>query len=78
MLDARFSWSASVHSGCVHRRGELDSTSGVDGRAVAFLVMLLVKQCDSRTVGADLCPVGEGMQARAGVGGSVRVDFVCW
>ena len=77
MLDPRFSRSASVHRGCVHRHGELDSTSGVGGRAVAFLVILLVKQCDSRTVGANLCPVGGGMQVRAGVGGSVRVDFVC-
>ena len=67
-----------MHRECVHWRGELGSTSGVSWRAVAFLVAMLVKRYDSRTMGANLRPVGGGIRARTGVGGSVMVDFVCW
>ena len=38
---------------------------------------IVVNWCASRTVVAKVGPVGSGMRARAGVGGSVRFDFVC-
>lgn len=62
----------------MHRRGEVDSTSAVDGSVVVMVVLSLVNWWVSRTVGANLRPVGSGMRARAGAGGSARVYFVCW
>ena len=43
-----------------------------------MLVGVLVKRWFSRTVGANLCPIGCAMRARDGAGGSDRVDFVFW
>ena len=70
--------SASVQRGCAHRRGELCSTGGVFGSEAFMLVVLLVKRWFLRTVGASLRPIGCGIRARDGVGGSDRVDFVYW
>ena len=60
MPEVRCSWLASVQRGCVHCLGELSSTSGVDGSVMIVLVLLLVKRWDSRTVGENVRPVGEG------------------
>ena len=73
--DARYSRSVNAQRRCVHRCGELGSTSGVDRRAVSVLMVLLVKRWDSKKVGKNLRLVGGGVRARAGVGGSARGGF---
>ena len=50
----------------------------MDEIVAVMVVLLLVNWLVSRTVGVNLRPVGGGMCARAGAGGSSRVDFVCW
>ena len=62
----------------MHRRGELVSIIEMDGSDASMLVLMLVKRWDLRTVGANLRPVSGGMRAHDGVGGSERVNFVCW
>ena len=75
---ARCSRSASVHLGCVYRFRGVGSTRGLDSWDVIVLMVVVVNWCVSRIVVAKVGPVGSGMCACVGIGGSVRVDFVCW
>ena len=61
----------------MHRRGKVGSTSVVYGMVAVMVVLSLVKWWISRTMGANLRPIGGGMRTRTGAGRSERVDFVC-
>ena len=74
--------SASVHRGYAYLCGDRGLTSAGDRDGdrdgVGGFVLVVVNRCVSRTVAANVGPVGIEMRARVGVGVRVSVSLVCW